>query len=171
MAYQAIRQGLKTGPACIQVAAQGQLSFGILQDLRKPWRQLLEPNGPIWFDSKNQPRCRVCNAFNLDFRCLLLRRHNLRLGQPGSTRTAAELAKALPVFGYESSGDSLVLEVDAKPALIISTPSRTLPANGYAAIVILDGINLLSRDSLRATEDAVRIWSNAIALLKLKAKP
>ena len=40
---------------------------------------------------------------------------------------------------------------------------RAFPG-GYSAIVILDANRALNRDTLRSTEDAVRAWSNAIAL-------
>jgi primosomal protein N' (replication factor Y) len=36
---------------------------------------------------------------------------------------------------------------------------------GYSAVVVLDAAVLLSRQSLRATEDAIRLWANAVSSL------
>jgi primosomal protein N' (replication factor Y) len=50
---------------------------------------------------------------------------------------------------------------------VVSTPgAEPRVEGGYGAVVLLDCIELLSRDNLRASEDAIRIWSNAIALMK-----
>jgi primosomal protein N' (replication factor Y) len=38
---------------------------------------------------------------------------------------------------------------------------------GYQAVVLLDAQTLLSKQNLRATEDAVRLWSNAVSKLSI----
>jgi primosomal protein N' (replication factor Y) len=77
------------------------------------------------------------------------------------------LAKTFaPIRVIESTGEVRVEKVAAKPALVIATAgAEPLAENGYAAVVLLDCQNLLARDTLKATEDAVRLWSNAFALM------
>jgi primosomal protein N' (replication factor Y) len=59
-----------------------------------------------------------------------------------------------------------VLSVQGKRKIVISTPGAEPDAqHGYSAVIILDAAQALNRDSLRASEEAVREWSNAIAKL------
>jgi primosomal protein N' (replication factor Y) len=66
----------------------------------------------------------------------------------------------------ESTADQRLQTVSAKAQVVVATPgAEPLAEGGYLAVVILDCDSQLSKDSLRATEDAVRIWSNALALM------
>lgn len=168
LAYKTIRDGLKTGPVLVQVGAKGNSVSAYCQSCST--RALCkECNGPLWLDGKGQPKCRWCNAFNLNFRCRDCGAQQLRLGQAGSTRTAAELARTFAgVRVIESTGEVRIEKVGAKPALVIATAgAEPLAEHGYSAVVLLDCQNLLARDTLRATEDAVRLWSNALSLIHI----
>ena len=166
LAYKTIREGLAAGPVLVQVGAKGN-SVSIFCEMCSSRALCKECNGPLWIDSSGKPKCRWCNAFNLDFKCRDCGGQRLKRGAAGATRTAAELAKTFaPVKVIESTGDVRIEKVDAKPALVIATAgAEPLAAEGYAAVILLDCQNLLARDNLRATEDAVRLWSNAFALL------
>ena len=166
LAYKTIREGLTRGPVLVQVGAKGNSVSAYCQNCSA--RALCkECNGPLWLDSKGQPKCRWCNAFNLGHKCRDCGGTELRLGQAGSTRTATELARTFAgVRVIESTGDVRIEKVSAKPVLIIATAgAEPLAEHGYSAVVLLDCQNLLGRDTLRATEDAVRLWSNAFALM------
>ena len=93
------------------------------------------------------------------------------MGRAGSTRTAAELGRAFPgVQIVEATGENVVQHVDAGPKIVISTPGAEPVADGgYFAAVVLDCDVALAKDSLKAREDAVRGWSNAIALTNNKS--
>ncbi|MGZ4597964.1 MAG: hypothetical protein ACXV3V_13665, partial [Actinomycetes bacterium] len=57
--------------------------------------------------------------------------------------------------------------VPAEPALVVATPGAEPVADGgYAAALLLDGWALLSRPDLRATEETVRRWMAASALVR-----
>ncbi len=86
----------------------------------------------------------------------------------GSSRTAEELGRAfagVPV--RQSTGGRLAEQVDDTPALVVATPGAEPAApTGYAAAVLLDaGLSLL-RSDLRAAEEALRRWLNAVALVR-----
>jgi primosomal protein N' (replication factor Y) len=50
--------------------------------------------------------------------------------------------------------------------LVVATPgAEPWTPGGYQAVILLDGSRLLSKDTLRATEQAVALWSNALSLL------
>jgi primosomal protein N' (replication factor Y) len=91
----------------------------------------------------------------------------LRQGSGGATRTIAEFGAAFPGLQLvESTGDKPQLTIEGKRKIVVATPGAEPHAiDGYSAVVILDAKQSLNRDSLRASEDAVRQWSNAIAKL------
>ncbi|HWL01882.1 MAG TPA: primosomal protein N' [Microbacteriaceae bacterium] len=84
----------------------------------------------------------------------------------GSVRTATELGRAFPrAKVIVSHGGSRISEVGPEPALVVATRGAEPHApGGYRAVLLLDGERMLARESMRVVEDALRTWSNAIAL-------
>ena len=91
----------------------------------------------------------------------------MRAAVVGSGRTAEELGRAFPgAVLRTSSGTSVLAEVPAGPAVVVATPgAEPLVAGGYGAALLLDGWALLSRPDLRAAEETLRRWLNAISLV------
>jgi primosomal protein N' (replication factor Y) len=164
-AFRAIKQGLASGSVLVQVAAKGDSSalFCKACDSRSI---CAECSGPIWIDNNRLRKCRWCNGLSQEIRCGC-GGDSFTAGRAGSTRTSAELGRAFPgVRVVESTGESRTVSLSAGKALVIATAgSEPLVPGGYSAVVILDGNVSLSRQSLRATEDAIRQWSNAISRL------
>ena len=168
LAWQAIRRALELGDSVlVQVASRGQSVSAYCAGCGER-AKCLTCAGPLWVDSQNQPRCRWCNAHNLGFSCTACGDRGLKQGRAGATRTSAEFGKAFPGTKIiESNGDNRLESVPAGKKIVVSTPgAEPRVEGGYGAVVLLDCNELLSRDNLRASEDAVRIWSNAIALMK-----
>lgn len=165
-AWLAIRDGLAHGPVLVQVA-----STGTARSLYCPKCServhCKQCNGPIWVDAKGQNKCRWCNAFALDANCGSCNSTELRLGKAGATRTVAEFGRSFPGTPVvEMRAEDRVLALDNKPKLVVATPGiEPTVEGGYSAVVLLDCQDALSRDSLKATETAVRQWANAISLL------
>lgn len=164
-AWQAIRDGLKTGPVLIQVAGKGSSVSGFCSNCSSR-ATCNKCNGPIWLDRNNQVRCRWCNLINANFHCHSCGSTKLRGGRAGTIRTLEEFGRGFPgVLLVESTGDHKRASVSNLPQLVVATPGAEPRAeHGYSAVVILDAQQALAKDSLRATEDAVRNWANAIAL-------
>jgi primosomal protein N' (replication factor Y) len=58
--------------------------------------------------------------------------------------------------------------VPSKPSIVICTPGvEQVAVGGYSAVVLLDCAAQLAVDSLRAPEDALRSWLNALGFLRL----
>jgi primosomal protein N' (replication factor Y) len=89
----------------------------------------------------------------------------------GARRTAEELGRAFPgVTVVTSGGDAMVAAVPAEPAVVVSTPgAEPVAAGGYGAALLLDTWALLGRQDLRASEDALRRWMAAGALVRSRA--
>lgn len=165
MAWKAIREGLETGPVLVQVAAKGTATsvFCAACDKRAECGTC---NGPLWIDERNYVKCRWCNAVNMDFRCQACAGTKLKQGSAGATRTIAEFGRAFAgVKLVEATAELKTETLKAGKFLVVATPgAEPRVVGGYSAVVILDANRALNRDTLRATEDAVRTWSNAIAL-------
>jgi primosomal protein N' (replication factor Y) len=86
----------------------------------------------------------------------------------GARRTAEELGRAFPgTTVITSGGDAMVSEVPAAPSLVVATPgAEPVAQGGYGAALLLDGWALLGRQDLRASEDALRRWMTAAALVR-----
>lgn len=168
LAWQAIRRALEQGDAVlVQVASRGQSVSAYCAGCGDR-AKCSNCAGPLWIDSQNQPRCRWCNAHNLGFACAACGNRSLKQGRAGATRTSSEFGKAFPGTKIiESNGDNRLEQVSKGKQIVVSTPgAEPRVEGGYGAVVLLDCNELLSRDNLRASEDAIRIWSNAIALMK-----
>lgn len=165
MAWKAIREGLETGPVLVQVAAKGTATsvFCTACDKRAECGTC---NGPLWIDERNYVKCRWCNAVNMDFRCQACAGTRLKQGSAGTTRTIAEFGRAFAgVKLVEATAELNSQTLKAGKFLVVATPGAEPRVHGgYSALVILDANRALNRDSLRSTEDAVRTWSNAIAM-------
>jgi len=114
------------------------------------------------------PSCRWCGRVDAAWTCENCGSPRLRAVVVGARRTAEELGRAFPSVPVRTSGrDGVLATVSAARALVVATPgAEPVAEGGYAAAVLLDGWALLGRADLRATEEAVRRWLNAAALLR-----
>ena len=165
--YQAVKEALDGGVAVlVQVAATGTSvsTFCANCSQRSTCNQC---NGPLFIDDSGKLRCRWCSALNLNAKCLACGGSKYRQGSAGSTRTAAELGKSFPgVKVVEATFAKRVMSLPAGKQLVVATPgAEPVVAGGYGAVVLLDGQKLLAKDTLRASEQAVDLWSNAVSLL------
>ncbi len=114
--------------------------------------------------------CRWCGRAETTLRCLRCGSDAVRAVVVGARRTAEELGRAFPGTAViTSGGDAVVSEVPAARSLVVATPGAepTVPG-GYGAALLLDGWALLGRQDLRASEDALRRWMAAAALVRAR---
>ncbi|WP_246384240.1 primosomal protein N' [Nocardioides stalactiti] len=166
-AHDAVRWGLERGPVLVQTPRAGYALRLACDRCRTPARceacagplQLTGPTTP--------PRCRWCATETPAWACRACGGRGLRAPVLGDARTADELGRAFaPVAVVTSSGDRVRAEVDGEKRIVVATPgAEPVAEGGYAVVVLLDTWLLLARDSLRAAEEALRRWSNAVGLL------
>lgn len=170
LGYKAIKSGLEFGSVLVQVSSRGDTTYLICSACDSPAR-CSSCHGSLWKDSGGNLKCRLCNAFALDHRCSC-GSTVFSLGRAGATRTAAELGKMFPTARViESTGEKQLTAIGKGRCLVVATVgAEPYAEEGYSAVVILDAKVLLNRPKLRATEDALRVWSNAIAKGSANAK-
>jgi primosomal protein N' (replication factor Y) (superfamily II helicase) len=168
IAFRAARTALAAGrPVLVQVPRRGYLPTLACARDRSPAR-CPHCSGPLAAAAAEAPpNCRWCGRPAAGWRCPNCDGTRLRAAVVGSARTAEELGRAFPgAVLRTSSGESVLAEVPAGPSVVVATPgAEPLVAGGYGAALLLDGWALLSRPDLRAAEETLRRWANAIALV------
>jgi primosomal protein N' (replication factor Y) len=168
LAFRAAREALASGrPVLVQVPRRGYVpSLACVND-RTPAR-CGHCHGPLATSSPTAtPACRWCGRSAGNWRCPRCQGSRLRAVVVGSSRTAEEIGRAFPgVVTRTSAGDAVLGGIPEGPSVVVATPgAEPVVAGGYGAALLLDGWALLSRADLRAGEEALRRWANAVALL------
>lgn len=169
-AVETIRAGLASGPVLVQVARAGYLPALLCDGCRSVLR-CKRCGGPIEMAQQASGRnlsCRWCAKIVVGWRCENCGSERIRAAASGSIRTAEELGRAFP--GHRviaSSGSRVVEQIDDHPALVVATTgAEPFATFGYSAAVLLDGDRMLARPDLRAGEETLRRWLNAVSLVR-----
>ena len=169
VAFRAARDALAEGrPVLVQVPRRGYVPTLACARDRTPAR-CATCGGPLAASSGHAiATCRWCGRPAGDWTCPECGGRRMRAVVVGSARTAEELGRAFPgVPVRTSSGDTVLGEVPAQPAVVVATPgAEPVVTGGYGAALLLDGWALLGRADLRAGEEALRRWLNAAALVR-----
>ncbi|MFM2024755.1 MAG: hypothetical protein RLZZ56_768 [Actinomycetota bacterium] len=167
MTFKLVKRALENGPVLVQVASPGNARSLYCNDCgtRSMCRNC---NGPLWMNAKGQIVCRWCGNLNMDFRCAKCNHSKLRQGGAGVTRWAEQLGKSFPgVAIREVTAEQEQHLIPNKPTIVICTAGiEPIATGGFAGAVLLDCATQLNVDSLRAPEDALRSWLNALAFMR-----
>ncbi len=169
IALRAARSALEAGaPVLVQVPRRGyvpSLACGRCRTIAR----CRHCTGPLSLQEHGAV-CRWCGRVEPAPRCARCGSDAVRAVVVGARRTAEELGRAFagtPVV--TSSGEAVVSEVAAQPALVVATPgAEPHAAGGYGAALLLDCWALLGRQDLRAAEDALWRWMSAAALVRAR---
>lgn len=170
LAFRAIKQGLEAGSVLVQVASRGE-STALFCTKCDAKLSCSICSGPVWVDGAGVRKCRWCNATNSLSKCAC-GGVDFSKGRAGSSRTASELGRSFPgARVIESTGESRILSLKPGKNLVVATAgAEPFVEGGYSAIVLLDAQTSLSKQNLRATEEAIRVWSNAVSKLSPKGE-
>lgn len=173
MALRAARTALAAGhPVLVQVPRRGYIPALACARCRTVAR-CRHCTGPMSLPDRDAHGavCRWCARTDLSLRCVSCGSDAVRAVVVGARRTAEELGRALPdAVVITSGGDSVLSEVGEGPAVVVATPgAEPVAPGGYGAALLLDGWALLGRQDLRASEDTLRRWMAASALVRSRA--
>lgn len=172
VAFRTIRAGLAAGPVLVQVPRSGYL-VGLRCAACGTQPRCPRCKGVLRGVRAHDPRldCAWCGLIVTEWSCVSCGSRRLRAPIVGAARTTEELGRAFPgVRVVDSSAHKVVEAVDGEPALVVATPgAEPVAEGGYSAAVLLDANLMLAREDLRASEEAVRRWLNAMALVRTGA--
>jgi primosomal protein N' (replication factor Y) (superfamily II helicase) len=172
VALRAARSALEAGaPVLVQVPRRGYVPSLACARCRTIAR-CRHCTGPLSLQERGGVGavCRWCGRVEPTLRCTRCGSDAVRAVVVGARRTAEELGRAFPGTPVvTSSGEAMVGEVAARPALVVATPGAEPDApGGYGAALLLDTWALLGRQDLRAAEEALWRWMAAAALVRAR---
>ncbi|MFF5032486.1 primosomal protein N' [Nocardia salmonicida] len=173
VAFAAARSAIKENVAVlVQVPRRGYVPSLACAKCRTPAR-CRHCNGPLALpQSANgeaaSPNCKWCGITEAAFRCQACGARALRATVIGAARTAEELGRAFAGVPIRTSGGGEVLDtVEPGAQVVVATVgAEPLVQGGYGVALLLDGWALLGRADLRASEDTLRRWMGAAALVR-----
>lgn len=167
-AQRLLREAAGAGPVLVSVPRSGYRPALACQDCRAParCRSCAGPLGQAHVDAV--PRCRWCARDASPWSCSECGGTRLRAPVVGERRTAEEIGRAVTGVPIRSSGGDRVLDfVDASPQIVVATPgAEPVAEGGYVAALLLDIAATLWRPDLRTAEEALRRWSQVVALVR-----
>jgi primosomal protein N' (replication factor Y) len=168
VAWQVARDALRHGPVLIQVPRAGYLPALACVQCRRSAHCAHCHGSLALTGAADTARCRWCGKFAGRWRCEVCGADRFRARGTGVGRSAEEFGRAFPGVPLRlSRGGAVLTDVDKEPALVVATPgAEPVAAGGYAAAVLLDGDLLLGVPTLRASEQALRRWLAAAALVR-----
>lgn len=171
LAWQTVRDGLRSGPVLVQVPRRGYVP-GLACERCRASARCGHCSGPLEAPREQDLACGWCGRDAAGWHCAECGGARLRARIVGARRTAEELGRAFPAVPVRTSGRDHVLDsVPGRPALVVSTPGAEPVADGgYAAALLLDGWAMLGRPDLRAGEEALRRWTAAASLVRGQAE-
>lgn len=167
LAWQTVRDGLRTGPVLVQVPRRGYAPRLACERCRTPAR-CRHCAGPLEAPDQQDLNCAWCGRAETSWHCEACGSFRLRAQIVGARRTAEELGRAFPAVPVRTSGRDHILDsVPDAPSLVVSTPgAEPVAEGGYAAALLLDAWAMLGRPDLRAGEEALRRWTSAASLVR-----
>lgn len=167
-AWREAKAALAHGPVLVQVARTGFMPALRCERCRTPAR-CTACNGPLALDdARGAPACGWCGLVAHAWNCVECGFMRLRAASIGADRTAEELGRAFAnVKVVAATGAKPLYTVPDAPALVVATPgAEPVAENGYAAVLLLDGDRMLSREGLRTGEEVLNRWMGAAHLAR-----
>jgi primosomal protein N' (replication factor Y) (superfamily II helicase) len=166
-----LRESAPTGPVLVSVPRSGYRPALACRTCHTTAR-CADCHGPLAQpESAAAPACRWCGRVAGDWACAECGGTAMRAPVVGDRRTAEEIGRAVSgVPVRTSSGERVLDRVDRRPQVVVATPgAEPVAEGGFVAALILDTAIVLSRADLRTSEEAVRRWSQVVALVRSAA--
>lgn len=170
-AFRFLRGQLPVGPVLVQVPMSGHAA-ALACDRCRNLARCPRCESMLRARRRDEPECTMCGHRPVRWECRECHGTKLRTPLPGAQRTAEELARAFPgVLAINSSQDRIRDEAPDESAIVVATPgAEPRVPGGYAGLLVLDADATLSRADIRAPEESMRRWLNALALVRPAAE-
>jgi primosomal protein N' (replication factor Y) len=166
-AFPIIRKALKDGPVLFLVPTKGYGNSVLCNKCRNI--ALCTCGGRLELTgAQESPRCVLCRTSYDEWKCRWCQSSEIYLASRGIDRFAEEIGRSFPNYPIiNSSGEHIADESPVSPSLVISTPGAQ-PKNyeGYAGVVLLEGLRFFGHSELRSTERSREVFFQSAAMVK-----
>ena len=160
-----ISNTLKSGkPVLVQIANAGWASALVCVSC-KELRTCSKCSASIWIDPSGMMRCRSCKCAIEPTPCAC-GKTSTRPTKLGASAFASQMARSFPdATVVHSNGENRLTSIKSEAILVISTPGAEPEVDGgYSTVVIADAPSMVGSPRLRALEQSLSKWANAISL-------
>ena len=160
-----ISNTLKDGkPVLVQIANAGWASALVCVRC-KELRICSNCSSSIWIDPSGKFRCRSCKS-NIEQTSCTCGKTSTRPTKLGASAFTSQMARSFPDANVvHSNGENRLLSVKSGPLLVVATPGAEPEVEGgYACVVMADAPSMVGSPRLRALEQSLGKWANAISL-------
>jgi len=165
-----ISNSLKSGkPVLVQIANAGWASSLVCIGCKQV-RVCPDCQSSIWIDPSGKWRCRSCKA-QLDPSACSCGKFGTRPTRQGASAFTKQMERSFPLATVvHSNGENRLVNIKSGSLLVVATPGAE-PAveGGYECVVIADAISMVASPRLRALEQSLGKWANAISLANKSA--
>ena len=152
-----IRSAIKNGSVLVSVAEKNFSNSFLCTRCRNVAR--CECGGKIIIAKRNQFRCSLCSTITEQWRCLECNSSSFRMLSTGATKISDELGRSLPGISIYTSVEGKEIPVLEERGVVVATAGmEPVCPDGYKAIILLDGSELIGRPVVRAEEDVFHRW-------------
>lgn len=163
--FGAISQSLATGrPVLIQIANLGWAS-ALACTSCKELRKCPNCDSSIWVDPAGMFRCRSCKT-KLQLPACSCGKTSTRPTRLGASAIAQQMSRAFPeATVVNSNGENRITSIKGGRLLVVATPGAEPEVEGgYGVVVLADAARMVGSPRLRALEQSLAKWANAISL-------
>ena len=156
-------------PVLIQIANAGWASALVCVSC-KELRVCPSCSTPIWIDPSGVSRCRSCKL-QVEHAPCSCGKTSSRPTKLGASAFSKQMERSFPdVNVLHSNGENRLVSLNRGPVLVVATPGAEPEVDGgFGCVVIADAQSMLGSPRLRALEQSLAKWANAISLASRNA--
>jgi primosomal protein N' (replication factor Y) len=165
-----ISNTLKEGkPVLVQIANAGWARALVCVGC-KELRTCSNCSSSIWVDPSGKMRCRSCKS-NIEQTACTCGKTSTRPTKLGASAFTSQMVRSFPDANVvHSNGENRLLNVKSGPLLVVATSGAEPEVEGgYACVVLADAPSMVGSPRLRALEQSLGKWANAISLANKSA--
>lgn len=156
--HSTIREGLSKGAVLVSVSTKSYSNSFICRKCRTPGR--CSCGGKILILKKDVFECSICEVERSDWKCSECNGRELLTFRGGAEKVYEEIGKAFPKIAiFLNTADKPIGGIADQPCIVISTFGIEPEVDsGFAAVIYLDGEELINRPFIRAEEEVRHRW-------------
>lgn len=151
-------------PVLMQIANAGWATALFCISCKEP-RKCPNCDGSVWVDPSGKIRCRSCKS-QMELSACSCGKTATRPTRLGASAIAKQMERSFPnATVVHSNGENRITNIKSGALLVVATPGAEPEVEGgYSCVLIADALGMVGSPRLRALEQSLSKWANAISL-------